>query len=142
MPGHIDTLRAVIAAWERLDVEEVLKHLHDDITWNNSGGLRKPVEGKGAMRKALLTMKDKIAQSNWRLFDWAEKGDVVWMEGVDEFVRKDGIRIAVPYAGVLEFEGGMIRRWREYFDGRLQEQMLAGEGVPATVEAMLDRPAA
>lgn len=142
MPGHIDTLRAVIAAWERLDVEGVLAHLHDEIIWNNSGGIRRPVEGKEAMRKALLAMKGNIAESRWRLFDWAEKGDVVWMEGVDEFLRKDGILIVVPYAGVLEFEGPVIRRWREYFDGRLQEKMLAGEGVPATVEAMLDRPAA
>lgn len=142
MASHIDTLRAVIAAWGRLDVEGVLEHLHDDITWNNSGGLRKPVQGKEAMRKALLAMKDKIADSKWRLFDWAEKGDVVWMEGADEFIRKDGVRIAVPYAGVLEFEGAVIRHWREYFDGRLQEKMLAGEGVSPEVEAMLDRPAA
>mgnify|MGYP000038248726 CR=1 FL=1 len=142
MAKHIDTLRALIEAWGRLDIEGVLVHLHDDITWNNSGGLRKPVQGKAAMRAALESMKGKIADSKWRLFDWAEVGDTVWMEGVDECIRKDGIRVAVPYAGVLEFEGKVIRKWREYFEGRLQEKMLAGEGVSAEVEAMLDRPAA
>ncbi|MEQ8935487.1 MAG: nuclear transport factor 2 family protein [Amphiplicatus sp.] len=140
--ANINVLRELIAAWSRLDIEGVLVHLHDDIVWNNSGGLRKPILGKKAMRAALESMKGNIEESKWRLFDWAEVGDTVWMEGVDEFIRKDGIRIAIPYAGVLEFEGKVIRKWREYFDGRLQEKMLAGEGVSPEVEAMLDRPAA
>ncbi|MEX6633370.1 nuclear transport factor 2 family protein [Hyphococcus lacteus] len=142
MANNINVLRAIIAAWARQDVEGVLEHLHEDITWNNSGGVRKPVQGKAAMRKALESMKGTIKESNWRLFGWAEVGNTVWMEGADEFMRNDGIRIAVPYAGTLEFEDGVVRIWREYFDGRLQEKQLAGEPVSEHVEAMLDRPTA
>ncbi|WP_411817467.1 nuclear transport factor 2 family protein [Hyphococcus sp. DH-69] len=142
MSKHINTLRAIIDAWARQDVEGLVKHLHEDVTWNNSGGFRKPLKGREAMRRALERMKDQIEESKWCLYGWAEVGDTVWMEGADEFIRKDGIRIAVPYAGVLEFEGDVVKHWREYFDGRLQEQQLAGEPVSEYVEAMLDRPKA
>ena len=68
------------------------------------------------------------------------KGDTIWMEGVDEFIRHDGIRIAIPYAGVLKFEDGLIRIWREYYQGQLIDDGLAGKGVPPEVDAILDRP--
>jgi len=140
MGQNIDTLRAVIAAWRNQDVEGVVRHLHDDITWNNSGGLRPPLQGKAEMRKALERMAEGIEESRWRLFDCAEVGDTVWMEGVDELIGKDGTRVAIPYAGVLEFQDGLIKEWREYFQGELLTQMRAGEGVSSDVEAMLDRP--
>jgi limonene-1,2-epoxide hydrolase len=141
MTKHIDTLRSLISAWRNQDVEGVLVHVHDDITWNNSGGLRRPLQGKAEMRKALEGMAADIKEAKWRLFDWAEVGDTVWMEGADEFIRNDGIRVVVPYAGVLEFQDGLILKWREYYQGQLIDQMLEGQGVPPEVDAMLDRPA-
>lgn len=142
MTRHIDTLRSLISAWANQDVEGVLAQIHDDITWNNSGGLRPPLQGKAELRVALERMAGNIKESKWRLFDWAEVGDTVWMEGADEFINHDGIRVALPYAGVIEFQDGLIWKWREYFEGRLMDQMLAGQGVSAEVDAMLDRPAA
>jgi limonene-1,2-epoxide hydrolase len=47
----------------------------------------------------------------------AAVGNVVHTERIDELRRADGSLIAAaPVAGVLEFEGGRIVRWREYFD--------------------------
>jgi limonene-1,2-epoxide hydrolase len=139
MKAHADTLRTMIAKWQELDVEGVLACIHDDITWNNSGGARAPVQGKAAMRKALEAMRDNIAETKWRLFACTEAGNTVWMEGVDEFLRKDGKRVAIPYAGLLEFEDGLIRHWREYFDSKLIDRALSGDGVPPSVDAMLLR---
>ena len=45
MAKHIDTLRAVINAWRRLDIDGVLSHVHDDLIWNNTGGLNPPLIG-------------------------------------------------------------------------------------------------
>lgn len=140
MSKHTQTLKTLIASWVKQDVEGVLACLHDDITWNNSGGLRAPIRGKEEMGNVLRQMAKGIAESKWRLFDCAEVGDTVWMEGVDELTQTDGTRIAVPYAGVLEFRDGVIIMWREYFEGRLIEQMRAGQGVSEHVDAMLDRP--
>jgi len=141
MTDHIATLRRVIESWHRADVEGVMACLHPDIIWNNSGGIRAPLRGADAMRKTLEGMKGRITNNRWRLFDVAQDGDKVWMEGVDEFDTVDGVRVAIPYCGILDFKDGLIHHWREYFDGRLQENQLAGQGVSEHVEAMLARPA-
>lgn len=140
MSKNIETLRRVIAAWHDADVEGVLANLHDDIIWNNSGGMRAPIRGKEVMRKTLEAMKGRIRNNRWRLFDVADADGKVWMEGVDEFDTADGKRVAIPYCGILEYEDGLIKHWREYFDGRLQEMHVAGEPVSEHVEAMLARP--
>ena len=140
MAANIATLKALIAAWRRLDVEGVLVHLHEDFSWYNTGGLKPPLRGKNNMRKALQAMAKGISEGRWRLFDVAEVGNTVWMEGVDEFIGTTGIRVAVPYAGTLEFKDGLILNWREYYDGRLIEQQMAGQGVSAEVEELLARP--
>ncbi|MDZ4729717.1 MAG: nuclear transport factor 2 family protein [Xanthomonadales bacterium] len=140
MAKHIESLKSLIGAWRRLDVEGVLVHLHDDFVWYNSGGLKPPLQGKANMRSTLQTMAKGIKQGKWRLFNVAEVGSTVWMEGVDEFISTDGIRVAIPYAGTLEFKDGLIFIWREFYEGRLIEQQMAGQGVSAEVEALLDRP--
>ena len=141
MLDNIATLRKVISSWHDADVEGVLACLHEDITWNNSGGMKPPIQGKSQMRKTLEAMKGRLKNNRWRLFDVAAVGDTVWMEGVDEFDTMDGTRIAIPYCGILNYEGGVIRHWREYFDGRLQDEQVAGKGVRDTVDVMLARPA-
>ena len=141
MPDNVATLRKVISSWHEADVEGVLACLHEDITWNNSGGMKPPIQGKAQMRKTLEAMKGRLKNNRWRLFDVAAVGETVWMEGVDEFDTMDGTRIAIPYCGILDYEDGLIRHWREYFDGRLQDEQVAGKGVRDTVDAMLARPA-
>lgn len=140
MAGNIQSLKSLIAAWRRLDVEGVLVHLHNDFAWYNTGGLKPPLRGKESMRKALQAMAKGISEGRWRLFDVAEAGNTVWMEGVDEFISTSGVRVAVPYAGTLEFRDGLILNWREYYEGRLIEQQMAGQGVSAEVEELLARP--
>ena len=141
MTDHIASLKRVIDSWHRADAEGVLAELHDDITWNNSGGMKPPIQGKDTMRKTLEAMKGRLKNNRWRLFDVAQVGDTVWMEGVDEFDTMDGTRVAIPYCGILSYEGGKIRHWREYFDGRLQDEQIAGKGVRETVDHMLNRKA-
>ena len=140
MARHIETLRSVINAWRRLDIDGVLEHIHDELVWNNSGGLKPPLHGKEAMRATLEEFAGIIKEGRWRLFDWAEVGDTVWMEGVEEFFTHDGRHVAIPYAGILEFQDGLIMNWREYFEGRILEDMLEGGTMSPEVSAMLDRP--
>ncbi|MGY6661589.1 MAG: nuclear transport factor 2 family protein [Glycocaulis sp.] len=140
MARHIDTLLDVIEAWHRLDVDAVMEHIHDDFIWNNSGGMLPVFEGKDAMRAALTKMAGKTQSNDWRLFDYAENGDTLWMEGVDEFTGTDGSHLAVPYAGVLEFKDGRIHRWREYFNAYVQTSQREKKEISPEVRAMLDRP--
>lgn len=142
MAGNIDTLKALINNWKKQDIDGILALVDEEFTWHNSGGLRPPLVGKDAMRTDLERMAGNIKESKWRLFDWTEVGNKVWMEGVDEFIRKDGIRVAIPYAGVVEFRDGLILNWREYYQGQLITDALDGKGVSAVVDSLLDRPEA
>ena len=142
MASNIETLRSVIKSWRSLDIDGVLEHIHDDLVWNNSGGLKPALRGKEAMREVLEGFAAIIKEGRWRLFDWAEVGNTVWMEGVEEFFTHDGKHVAIPYAGILEFQDGLIVNWREYFEGRILEDMLEGGPMSPEVAAMLDRPEA
>lgn len=137
-------LEAIIAAWKRQDVEGVLAHVTDDIVWRNSSGYAPAIRSKAAMREALQKMKAVIepGSNRWRIFDHAENETRLFMEGVDEFRLTTGEHVAIPYAGSLEFRGGLVSEWREYFDGRISADMKAGKAMTAEVREMISRPVA
>ena len=139
--ANIVSLLEMIDAWGRQDIDAVMTYIHDEVEWNNSGGFQPVVKGKAAMREALEKMAANIAESRWRLFDYVEEGDRLWMEGADEFLLKDGKTIAIPYMGMLEYEGGQIRYWREYYNGYLHTTQGKTGVVASEAQVMLDRPA-
>lgn len=136
------TQMAIIEAWRRQDVEGVLVHLTDDIVWHNSSGLNPAVRGKAAMRTVLQAMAKVIKTNTWRLFDYAENDDRIFVEGVDEFWLTTGEHVAIPYAGVLQFRGALVSEWREYFDGRISAAMKAGQPISPELRALISRPVA
>lgn len=144
MPRLYPVLEAIIAAWKQQDVEGVLAQVTDDIVWRNSSGYAPAIRGKAAMRAALQTMKAAIApgSNRWRIFDYAESPDRLFMEGVDEFQLTTGQHVAIPYAGSLQFRGRLVSEWREYFDGRISADMKAGKPITAEVQEMISRPLA
>jgi len=144
MPRLYPVLEAIIAAWKQQDVEGVLAHVTDDIVWRNSSGYAPAIRGKAAMRAALDKMKAMIepGSNRWRIFDYAENGTRLFMEGVDEFRLTTGQHVAIPYAGSLEFRGPLVSEWREYFDGRISADMKAGKPITAEVQEMISRPVA
>lgn len=140
-PRLYPVLQAVIEAWHKQDIEGVLVHVTDDIVWRNSSGYAPAIRGKAAMRKALQGMAPIIKTNKWRIFDHAENDNRLFMEGVDEFWLTTGEHVAIPYAGSLEFEGLLIKEWREYFDGRISAAMKAGQPMTEEVREMISRPA-
>jgi len=134
-------LFAIIAAAKRQDADGILSHLSDDIVWQNSSGFAPAVVGKAQVRAAFESIFARVKDDNWRIFDYACSADRLFMEGVDEFIDREGTRVAIPYAGVLEFRGRLITKWREYYDGRLVA-LAKTSGVPASVDAMIDRTTA
>lgn len=135
-------LQAIIGAWHKQDIEGVLAQVTDDIVWRNTSGFAPAIRGKAAMRTALQAMAPVIQTNKWRIFDYAESQDRLFMEGVDEFWLKTGEHVAIPYAGVLEFRGLLVHEWREYYDGRISAAMKAGAPMTDEVKAMINRPLA
>lgn len=138
-PDHYARFLALIADWKRHDIDAVVERLADDVVWYVAVGAA-PIVGKAASRKLLEDFAPRRRVENWRIFHHAINGDRLFVEGVDDFVDDAGRRVAVPYAGVIEFRDGLIVGWRDYFDVATLNRMKAGEPIPAEILPLVERP--
>jgi limonene-1,2-epoxide hydrolase len=135
-------LRQVIEAWQAKDIDRVLSFMDDDIVWHYAAAAMPPVRGKAAARKLLDRFHGDMHGIQWRIFAYAESGDRLFIEGVDDYQTSDGNRVAAPYAGVLEFRGDLIVGWRDYVDLGVVAQQKSGEPLSKQVAGLIDRPLA
>ena len=138
---HIDTLLGLIRAWRRKDIDGVLALMHDEVVWHYAAVIAPPLKGKAKARKLLESMALQVRDVTWRIFDHAEAGDRLFVEGVDEYVSTEGRLVSAPYAGVVEFRDGLIIGLREYFDIGAVNALKAGEPLPEHVRALIAREA-
>jgi uncharacterized protein (TIGR02246 family) len=131
----------LIRAWQKHDIDAVLALLAEDIVWYPAVG-SPPVQGRDGVRKVLEQFAPKRRQENWRIFHHAVSGDRLFVEGVDDYLDDQGRRVAVPYAGVVEFRHGRITGWRDYFDISTLNRMKAGEPIPEAIVPLISRPGA
>ena len=135
-------LGRVIEAWQAKDIDGVLSHMADDIVWHYAAPGLPPVRGKAAARRLLVRFGEDMHGIQWRIFAHAEAGDRLFIEGVDDYRTAGGRRVAVPYAGVLEFRGDLITGWRDYVDLAVIDAQKGGEPLSPQVLGLLDRPTA
>jgi limonene-1,2-epoxide hydrolase len=140
MTDHLVHVTTLIKAWRRKDVLAVLASVTDDINWHTHVG-SPPVVGKDAMQKMLDALAVQMSDVRWRIFDWAQRGDRIYLEGVDDFVSPEGRRVVLPYAGVLVFRGNLISEWRDYFDRNVFNKLKAGEALPDYLQGLTEREA-
>jgi limonene-1,2-epoxide hydrolase len=131
----------LIRAWHRHDIDAVLSKLAEDIVWYPAVG-SPPVQGRDGVRKVLEQFAPKRRQENWKVFHHAVNAERLFVEGVDDYVDDQGRRVAVPYAGVVEFRDGLITGWRDYFDVSTLNRIKAGEPIPEAIVPLISRPGA
>lgn len=141
MSRKLEIMQALIAAWTKGDIDGALSHMSDDIVWHYAVAVAPPLKGKVKARKFLEGFKARITEVNWRIFDFAEQGDRLFVEGVDEFRSTDGHVVATPYAGVLEFRGDLICAWRDYVDVGVMQAQQDGAAATTWVAELIARPA-
>ena len=137
-----ETLLKVIETWQAKDVEGVLAHMHDDIVWHYAAAAMPPIRGKAMARKLLSRFQEDMHGIQWRIFAHAEVGETLFIEGVDDYQSSEGLRIAAPYAGVLDFRDGLIIGWRDYVDIGVIAQQKTGEPLSKQVLELISRPTA
>jgi len=142
MGRHFETLSKVITAWKARDVDTVLSLMTDDIVWHYAAAAMPPIRGKAVAGKLLQRFLADMHQVEWRIFSYAEVGDRLFVEGVDEYRSPEGHRVATPYAGVLDFRDGLICGWRDYVDVGVGVAQKAGEPLSKQVLELIDRPVA
>lgn len=114
MSANEQVVREFLAAWSRLDVEELVGYFTPDGTYYNMP--LTPVSGHDALRQFIAGFAGGWASTDWEVLHLVSNGDVVIAERVDRTVTKDGKPVDLPCCGVFELEGGKIRVWRDYFD--------------------------
>ena len=98
---------------------------------------KRQLEGRDAIRRFLEKFGAGQTEIAWSITRHSETGDLLMVEGVDDYVNAEGVRIRTPYAGVFEFRDGRIWRWRDYVDSAAIAAARAGQPVPAWVEPLL-----
>jgi limonene-1,2-epoxide hydrolase len=135
-------MQDLIVAWQAKDVDGVIARMDEEIVWHYAAGAMPPVRGKAKAAKLLARFQAEMHRIEWRIFAYAESGDRLFIEGVDEYRTPEGLRVAAPYAGVIEFKGDLIIGWRDYVDIGVIAAQKAGEPITPQVESLISRPVA
>lgn len=111
-----DTLHSIMEAVRNQDDARFLDHLTEDVEYHYHMS-SPPVRGKAGVRKFLSRYRTITADVIWRVERTAESDDCLFIEGYEQYLdlRTDE-RVAHPYMGIMEFTGGKISKWRDYFE--------------------------
>ena len=106
-------IREFIAAWSRLDPDELVEFFADDGTYHNMP--TQPVTGRENLRPFIAGFLRGWTSTQWDVLHLIAQGEVVIAERLDRTMVGDK-PIDLPCCGVFEMEGGKIKVWRDYFD--------------------------
>jgi limonene-1,2-epoxide hydrolase len=112
----IDVVTRFCAAWEHVDLDEILSFLADDAVYHNIP--LDPVTGKDAIRTTIAGFTAGVERIEFDVLNIAvtSAGNVVLTERVDRFVTPDRT-ISLPVMGTFDLAAdGTITAWRDYFD--------------------------
>jgi len=106
-------IKDFVAAWSRLDPEELVAYFTDDGTYHNMP--MAPVTGRANVEALIRGFIASWTETEWVLVNIASEGDLVFTERLDRTKAGDK-GVDLPCLGVFELEGGRIKVWRDYFD--------------------------
>jgi limonene-1,2-epoxide hydrolase len=106
-------VRNFIAAWSRLDVEELIGFFADDGTYHNM--MAKPVSGHENLRNFIGGFLKGWTATQWDILNMLSRGDIVMAERLDRTTLGDK-KVDLPCVGIFEMRDGKIKVWRDYFD--------------------------
>ena len=113
MADNEQVIRDFIAAWSRLDVEELVQYFCEDGTYYNMP--TQPVTGHAALRPFISAFVKGWTSTEWDVLNLTSKGDIVFAERLDRTLV--GTKpVDLPCCGVFEMQDGRIKVWRDYFD--------------------------
>lgn len=113
MPSNEETVRDFIAAWSRLDAEELASYFAEDGVYHNMPFA--PVAGKTRIQAFIAAFIKQWTASDWEILNIVSAGDIVIAERVDRTRIGDKL-VDLPCCGVFEMREGKIQIWRDYFD--------------------------
>lgn len=125
MHDNETVVRDFLAAWSRLDVDELVGYFTEDGIYHNMPIA--PVQGHSGLRAFITAFLDGWSATDWEILNLACAGQTVFAERIDR-TRANGRDIALPCCGVFEMEQGKIKVWRDYFDMATYRNAAQGKG--------------
>jgi limonene-1,2-epoxide hydrolase len=113
MSDNETLVRDFIAAWSRLDVDEIVGFFAPDGVYHNMP--MGPVAGREQLRGFIAAFLKDWTSTDWEILTLIGRGDTVVAERVDRTLVGDK-PVDLPCCGVFHLEGGKIKLWRDYFD--------------------------
>jgi limonene-1,2-epoxide hydrolase len=113
MTDNETIVRNFIAAWSRLDADELVGFFTEEGSYHNM--VAKPVSGRDNLRKFIARFLQGWTATEWEILNILSRGDVVVAERIDR-TRLGDKKVDLPCVGVFEMQGGRIKVWRDYFD--------------------------
>lgn len=138
MASHIEIVNGLIDDWKKGDIDGVLSRLCRDVEYHYLVGER-PLIGKDWVRRFLQKFGAGQTDIQWRIVNHASDGDKMLVEGIDDYVDADGVRIRTPYMGIFEFRNGKICGWRDYVDTGLIAHAKSGRAFPEWLASILNQ---
>lgn len=111
--GNVAIISKFIAAWSRLDADELVSFFADDGIYHNMPIA--PVQGRDALRQFIRAFLAGWTETEWDILTIAASGNIVFAERLDRTIA-NGKAVNLPCCGVFELEDGKIKVWRDYFD--------------------------
>jgi len=106
-------IRDFMAAWSRLDAEELACYFTDDGVYHNIPA--GPVAGREAVQQFIAGFSATWTETGWEIHTLIADGDRVVCERTDRTKTTQG-DVDLPCVGVFEMRDGRIAVWRDYFD--------------------------
>tara|TARA_B100001179_G_scaffold50188_1_gene33808 strand:+ start:244 stop:624 length:381 start_codon:yes stop_codon:yes gene_type:complete len=113
MSDNVQTIKAFIAAWSNLDVDELVGYFCEDGIYYNMPA--QPVQGHEKLKLFIEGFIAKWTKTTWETLNIIGEGNVVIVERLDRTEVGD-IKVDLPCCGVFEMKEGKIKIWRDYFD--------------------------
>jgi len=105
--------REMAEAWRALDWRKVADMFTPDGVLHSM--MVEPIVGREAVYKRVSGLGDGLESITLNIRHMGVIDGILYMERTDEFVIR-GKPGSAPVVGVLEFEGPLIKIWREYYD--------------------------
>jgi limonene-1,2-epoxide hydrolase len=113
MPENEKVIRGFVAAWSRLDADELASYFTEDGTYHNIPS--SAVQGRDNIQQFITGFIRPWESTDWEIVSLLAEGDVVMVERLDKTVVA-GSAVNLPCFGYFELEDGKIKMWRDYFD--------------------------
>lgn len=110
---NVSVITDFIAAWSRLDPDELASYFTEDGCYHNIPV--GPVAGREKVRDMIAAFTADWTATQWDLLNIVGSGDLVVAERLDRTQAGDR-SVDLPCTGVFEMEDGKIKVWRDYFD--------------------------